>query len=113
MTSQMRRRWDLHDEEGEAPTLPKRPREPGFLEEDPEDGVPTPRPKMPMSSIAERVASDRELLTLPLDHRDGFVLSHIDGTTDVRTLIDVCGMTHDELVAVVERLVALHVIRLV
>ena len=113
VTSQRRPRWELQDEEGEEPTLPRRPREPGFLEEDPEEGIPTPRPKMPMTAVAHRLASDAELMSMPLDHRDGFVLSHIDGTTDIRTLIDVCGMTHDELVAVVQRLVALRAIRLV
>jgi hypothetical protein len=68
---------------------------------------------MAMTAVAERVVSDHELVTLPLDHRAGFVLSHIDGTTDLRTLIDLCGMSHEELVAVVDRLLALRAIRLV
>ena len=68
---------------------------------------------MAMTAVPERAVSDRELMTLPLDHRAGFVLSHVDGATDLRTLIDVCGMDHDELVGVVERLVALRAIRLV
>lgn len=87
-------------------------REPGFLDDEPEDGVPTPRPRVPLSSVPLRILADHELLTLPLDHRAGFVLSHVDGATDIRTLIDVCGMTHDELVAVVDRLISLGAIRL-
>ncbi len=134
MTSQMRRRWELEDEEAETQRfVPPRSgptpspsaasttasfagataREPGFVEEDPEEGIPTPRPRMAMTAVPERAVSDRELMTLPLDHRAGFVLSHVDGATDLRTLIDVCGMDHDELVGVVERLVALRAIRLV
>lgn len=63
-----------------------------------------------MGSIPKRIVEDRELVTLPLDHRAAFVLSHVDGKTDVRTLIDVCAMTHDELVAVIERLLSLRAI---
>ena len=133
MTSQMRRRWEVPDDEAvttrfvsprsaatpttimpavSSPSTPSRP-EPGFVEDEPEDGIPTPRPRMAMTAVAERVVSDRELVALPLDHRAGFVLSHIDGTTDLRTLIDLCGMSHEELVAVVDRLLALRAIRLV
>ena len=68
---------------------------------------------MPMTAVAVRTVSDGQLLSLPLDHRAGFVFSHVDGSTDLRTLIDVCGMTHDELVAIVEQLLALRAIRLV
>lgn len=63
-----------------------------------------------MGAIPKRIVEDRELLTLPLDHREAFVLSHIDGATDVRTLIDVCAMTQDELVAVIQRLLSLSAI---
>ena len=114
--SQLRRRWEVDVEldiaRATRAASATAPPEPGFLEDEPEDGVPTPRPRMPLSSVPVRVVADHELLTLPLDHRAGFVLSHVDGTTDIRTLIDVCGMTHDELVAVVDRLIALRVIRL-
>ncbi|OJY28701.1 MAG: hypothetical protein BGO98_07550 [Myxococcales bacterium 68-20] len=87
-------------------------REPGFVEDEPEDGVPTPRPKLPLSCVPRRVVDERTLLTLPLDHRAGFVLAHIDGATDIRTLIDVCGLPQDELVALIEQLRVLHAIEL-
>lgn len=89
-----------------------RAREPGFVEDEPEDGVPTPRPKLPLSCVPRRVVDERTLLTLPLDHRAGFVLAHVDGATDIRTLIDVCGLPQDELVALIEQLRALHAIEL-
>ena len=53
-----------------------------------------------------------QLLALPLDHRAGFVLAHIDGKTSMRTLLDVCGMSHDEIAEVLERLVKLRAIDL-
>ena len=89
-----------------------RTREPGFLDDEPEDGVPTPRPKLPLSCVPRRVIDERTLLSLPLDHRAGFVLAHVDGATDIRTMIDVCGLPQDELVALIEQLLALRVIEL-
>jgi hypothetical protein len=67
---------------------------------------------MPLSCIPQRVMAEKELLSLPLDHRAAFLLAHVDGATSVRTIIDVSGMPHEETVALVERLLALHVIRL-
>ncbi|MBX3213443.1 MAG: hypothetical protein KF850_15505 [Labilithrix sp.] len=114
-TSQLRRRFDLASEieasrDRERAALA--PREPGFVAEEPADGVPTPRPRMPLSCIPRRVMDERTLLTLPLDHRAGFVLAHVDGETSIRTLIDVCGLPHDELVALVTGLLALRAIEL-
>lgn len=114
MKSQLRRRSDLQEELDSArrDRAASALREPGFVEDEPEDGVPTPRPKVPLSAVPIRIVSDRELLMLPLDHRAGFVLSHVDGTSDVRTLLDVCRLTHDELIEVVEQLIALRAILL-
>lgn len=88
------------------------PREPGFVADEPADGVPTPRPRVPLGCVPRRVMAERDLLALPLDHRAGFVLAHVDGETSVRTLIDVCGLPHDELVDLVADLLALRVIEL-
>jgi len=88
---------------------------PGFVINEPEpdsSGVPTPRPRLPMSLVPKKLMDDRKVLSLPLDHRAGFVLAHIDGVTNIRTMTDVCGMTQDELSEVVERLVDLKVIKL-
>jgi hypothetical protein len=75
--------------------------------------IPTPRPRIAMSCIPRRVMTERELLALPLDHRAGFVLAHIDGKTNIRTLVDVCSMSPEEIHTTIERLVELGVIRLV
>ncbi len=62
--------------------------------------------------MPRRLMSDKDLVGLPLDHRMGFVLAHIDGGTDIRTLTDVCGMTLEDVADVIERLVQLGVIKL-
>ncbi|HVH40726.1 MAG TPA: hypothetical protein VM925_00230 [Labilithrix sp.] len=112
--SHLRRRADLdlelEDARVKAPEEPART--PGFLADEPAEGVATPRPKMPLSCIPRRAMADKEMLSLPLDHRAGFLLAHLDGATNIRTLIDVCGMPNDELITLVEQLVALRVIKL-
>lgn len=75
-------------------------------------GVATPRPKLPLGSIPRKKMGAAQLLALPLDHRAGFVLAHIDGKTSMRTLLDVCGMSHDEIKDVLEHLVKLRAIDL-
>lgn len=53
------------------------------------------------------------ILSLPLDHRAGFMLTRIDGTVNVRSIIDVAGMDEDEALAILEKLVALGALALV
>jgi hypothetical protein len=113
--SQLRRRFEveLDLEVGRVKDHPELlPHEPGFVAEEPEGGVPTPRPRMPLSCVPRRRMAAKDLLALPLDHRAGFVLAHVDGTTDIRTLVDVCGMPQEELVEIVDRLVRLQVLEL-
>lgn len=65
-----------------------------------------------MSLVPKRLMDERSVMSLPLDHRAGFVLTLVDGVTNIRTMTDVCGMTSEELSEVVERLVELKVIKL-
>ncbi|HEV3192683.1 MAG TPA: hypothetical protein VGY54_19380 [Polyangiaceae bacterium] len=44
------------------------------------------------------------LKRLPLDHRAGFVLSLIDGSVDLETLVDLSGMDRNEVLALVRHL---------
>jgi hypothetical protein len=53
------------------------------------------------------------LLALPLDHRAGFMLTRIDGNANVRSIIDVAGMSEEEAVEILEKLVALGALSLV
>ena len=44
------------------------------------------------------------LKRLPLDHRAGFLLSLMDGTLDIDTLVEVSGMPRDEVLRIVRDL---------
>src|SRR5438445_7995672 len=67
-----------------------------------EDARPTRR-EMPVAisffSRVPRLAVPLEdLAVLPLDHREGFLLSLIDGTSTIESILDVCAMPFDEAV---------------
>jgi hypothetical protein len=63
-----------------------------------------------MGCVPRRVMSPREVLQMPLTHREGFVLAHVDGEMSIRTIIDVCAMEESEVCTVIQRLLALRVI---
>jgi hypothetical protein len=44
------------------------------------------------------------LRRLPLDHRAGFVMSLMDGSIDLETILELCGMERDEALALVRDL---------
>lgn len=53
------------------------------------------------------VKPPHELRALPLDHRAGFVLTHIDGRTDLQSVIDLTGLPEQETLAIVASLLSL------
>jgi len=48
--------------------------------------------------------SPQTLRTLPLDHRAGFLLSRMDGTLDLDTLVEVSSMEREEVLRIVRDL---------
>jgi hypothetical protein len=60
-----------------------------------------------LTSIPRLLMGPRELVQLPIDHRAGFLLSHIDGTRTVQELVDICHLSEEDAMQVVEALVAL------
>jgi hypothetical protein len=64
------------------------------------------------ASAPKIVSTRQELGAAPLDHRDAFVLSLIDGTTSVQALIDLAGMPEQDFNAILERLVRLGIVSL-
>jgi hypothetical protein len=63
--------------------------------------------------IVPRIARPSgELARAPLDHRQGFVLSLVDGRTNVQGVIDVAGMPEDEVIATLHRLRYLGIVTL-
>lgn len=60
-----------------------------------------------------RVLKSRsQLSALPIDHRDAFVLSLIDGKMSLQALVDVAAMPRDEVLEILQRLEQLGVVSL-
>jgi hypothetical protein len=55
-------------------------------------------------TVPRVVGTSAELAGAPLDHREGFVVSLVDGKTTVQALIDLAAMPDGELIAVLQRL---------
>lgn len=64
----------------------------------------------PSNARPKLVRSRKELAGAPIDHRDAFVMSLVDGQMTVQTLVDVAGMPEQELVAILTRLRRLGII---
>jgi hypothetical protein len=77
-------------------------------------GTVSPPPQLgwSLSSVPVLARTHEELLRMPLDHRAGFFLAHVDGASTLETLLDIVPMPENEVLALVESLVALGVIRL-
>ena len=58
------------------------------------------------------VRSSDDLVQAPLDHREGFILSLVDGKTSVQVLIDVAAMPEGEVIAALQRLRRLGILTL-
>jgi hypothetical protein len=77
------------------------------------DGNAEPAPTQPEIVAAEdylrrvpRLAVGvHELALLPLDHREGFLVSRVDGKSTIETLLDVCAMPADEALEILQSLV--------
>lgn len=60
-----------------------------------------------MTSVLDLIASPDQIRSAELGHREGFLLSQVDGTLAVDELLDVSGMTHEEALVVIAKLVTL------
>lgn len=56
--------------------------------------------------VPRLLISPRQILKLRLDHRAGFILSNIDGRTNVATLVELASITRKEVDAILRQLVA-------
>jgi hypothetical protein len=75
-------------------------------------GPSTPRPRLSLEAVPRVVASASFIRKLPLGPRDAFLLAHLDGENDVRTLVDITGMTTLEVSLILEKLVDLGAIQI-
>ena len=53
-----------------------------------------------------------ELVAAPIDHRDAFVLSLLDGKTSVQGVVDLAAMPDGEVLGILERLAKLGIVHL-
>lgn len=70
----------------------------------------TVRPRMSDAAVPRVVADLAFIRALPLGPREGFLLAHLDGVSDLRTLMDVTGMAELEVTSIVEKLTELGVV---
>ncbi len=55
--------------------------------------------------VPQVAVSARELEMYALDHREGFLLSRVDGVSTIETILDVCAMPADEALEILESLI--------
>jgi hypothetical protein len=75
-----------------------------------EEAVATPRPRVAFAHVPRVIMTARQVKELPLVARAGFILAHIDGTTNVQTIVDISGMDADEVLHVLDQLLVFGVI---
>jgi hypothetical protein len=77
-------------------------------------GTISPAPKLgwSLSSVPVLARAQADIMKMALDHRAGFFLAHVDGESNLETILDLVPLPEDEVIALVESLVALGVIRL-
>lgn len=64
-------------------------------------------------SFAPKLLKSRvELTAAPIDHRDAFVISLIDGKMNIAAIVDASGMAREEVAAILDRLVQLGIVAL-
>jgi hypothetical protein len=63
------------------------------------------RPEM-LASVPRLAVSMTELMTMPLDHRAGFIASFVDGTFTIEMILDACAMPRAEALALLGDLAA-------
>jgi hypothetical protein len=66
-----------------------------------------PENRIPYDAVPRLCMAPSELVALPLDHRSGFLLSHIDGQRTVEEVIDVSHLSPHDTLDVMAALVAL------
>jgi hypothetical protein len=55
-------------------------------------------------AVPKLLKTKAEIAAAPIDHRAGFLLAHVDGVTTVAGLVDICGMSEDQVDEILDRL---------
>jgi hypothetical protein len=93
----------------DARTTGKRPR-PSIREDDVGAAAMKLGSGAPLTARPRLARSRKELETAPIDHREAFVLSLIDGKTTVQSLVDVAALPEKDVLAILARLRRLGII---
>lgn len=72
--------------------------------------IPKP-PALTLESVPVLAMDPTRIVGFKLDHRAGFVLSHVDGLSNVETILDVSGMSSEEALKILNELAQMGVIR--
>ncbi len=70
------------------------------------------RDKRALVPAPKLLKSRRELASAPIDHRDAFVLSLIDGRTSLQGIVDMAGMPDAEVHGILQRMADLGIVQL-
>lgn len=62
------------------------------------------RAGLPLTAVPVVTVTLDALMKLPLDHRAGFMLTRIDGISNVQNIIDISAMPFDEAMQILEKL---------
>jgi hypothetical protein len=83
------------------------------------DGLPGPADQIsqetsppPLDGVPWLMMSHAEVMGLVMDHREGFLLSLIDGRTSIATLIDLAAMPRHKVLIIIGRWLAMGVVAL-
>ena len=103
--------------EGWIPTYPKTPVPPDddrTLLHRPAEAPPRARSwgGAPRRLVPRVLRSNDEIAAMPIDHRGGFLLAHVDGIQTIDEILDVCAMSEDEAFQLLEQLAAMGAITL-
>ena len=66
--------------------------------------------KAVQTSAPKLLKTRRELTSAPINHRDAFVLSLIDGKMNIQAIVDIAGMPGHEIIEILERLARLGIV---
>jgi hypothetical protein len=75
--------------------------------DDPASDFVVPPRVIPMTATPRLCMRASELVALPLDHRSGFLLSHIDGKRTVENVVDVSHLSPEDTLEALGSLIAL------
>jgi hypothetical protein len=112
--SKLRARAPVHehvpDEDSGIQPVQERVEDVAF--DEPFNHSPTRPSPIVLVAVPALAVSPAELSRLALDHRAGFILSHVDGMSDVETILDVSAMPTEEALNILSELATRGIITL-